>query len=579
MIRWLGSSVLIAFIISLTACTPTVLLGLEDNISEKTTTAQSSVADTVFINAAVYTVNESNPWAEAVAIQNGFIVYVGNNAGTEVWIGNQTEVIDLEGLMLMPGFQDPHLHAVEAGNNEQLCILSATASANQYRRELQDCAQQQSNSEWVRGAGVSMIDLFELNESPLDLIDSAIPNRPVVIQDDLGHGAWANTLALQAVGYDQINGHPQGGTLGRDAQGNLNGIVLENAQQKLRTASLLPTQDNLNFTYQNFLGALQTLSGFGITSVSDAGGYWPRNHQDIWARAEREGTLSVRASNAFYVFPDRPFDEQIAELGRLFNNDANGLVRFNQAKIYVDGILDLGTSALNDPYDFFLDLPGTDEKGFLYFETETLNRYASSLADIGYQLHFHATGDRGAGLALDAIEQAQSSAAEDARHRITHLYLIDQADRPRFKELGVVADFQLAPGSTDLQYANLIAEVIGSRANDLLPAASILKTGATVVLSSDWDADSLSPFEKIKSVLTRSNEGIANLETALRMMTLDVAFLLHQEGSTGSIEVDKLADLIVLDHNLFEVPVSQIDRTNVLLTMLGGRVVFQDASF
>jgi len=578
MIRLLGIFLSSALIFLTTSCTPTKILGLEDNINETTTTAQSNFADTIFTNAAVYTVNESNPWAEAVAIQNGVIVYVGENAGANEWIGDQTEVIDLEGLMLMPGFQDPHLHAVEAGNNEQLCILSATASANQYRQELQDCAQQQSGAVWIRGAGVSMIDLLGMNESPLTIIDSAIPDRPAIIQDDLGHGAWANTLALEAVGYDQIDGHPQGGVLGRDAQGNLNGVVLENAQQKLRTASLPPNQETLEFTYQNFLGALNTLSAFGITSVSDAGGYWPRGHQDIWERAEREGTLSVRASNAFYVFPDRPFDEQVAELRRLFNDNSNSLVRFNQAKIYVDGILDLGTSALNDSYDFFLDLPGTNERGFLYFETNTLNRYSRELAEIGYQLHFHATGDRGAGLALDAIAQAQG-AGDDARHRITHLYLIDESDRQRFKDLAVVADFQLAPGSTDLGYANLIGEIIGTRSNDLLPAASILETGATVVLSSDWDADSLSPFEKIESVMTRSSEGISDLSTVVRMMTLDVAFLLHQEDLTGSIEVNKMADLIVLDRNLFDIPVSQIDRASVLLTMLQGEVVFQDASF
>jgi hypothetical protein len=540
--------------------------------------AQTQFADTVFTNGSIYTVDESNPITQAVAIRNGIIEYVGDDAGAQAFIGSGTEVIDLEGRMLMPGFQDPHLHAVEAGINESLCFLSQAGTANQYRNELASCAQQQSDSEWVLGSGVSMINLLDLGVSPIELINAAIPDRPALILDDLGHGAWANTLAIEAVGYDLIEGDPQGGIFIREVDGSLSGVFLENAQQKLRTASLMPTTANLEFTYQSFQNALTMLAQNGITTVSDAGGYWPRGHHEIWLRAERENTLTVRASNALYLFPDREFGEQIAELKQLFTNDPEVLVRFDQVKIYIDGILDIGTSALYESYDLDLQLFDNSQQGFLYFDVGTLNSYSSELAEFGFQLHFHATGDRGAGIALDAIEQSANSNT-DLRHRITHLYLINERDRNRFVNLGVIADFQLASGSIDPFYASDIAELIGTRSNELLPARSILETDARVVLSSDWDADELSPLAKIQAVLSRQNEGIPDLETALKMTTLDVAFLLHHEDRTGSIEVGKLADLIVLDRNLFEIPKSQIGQSAVLLTMLGGEVVYQNPKF
>jgi predicted amidohydrolase YtcJ len=200
------------------------------------------------------------------------------------------------------------------------------------------------------------------------------------------------------------------------------------------------------------------------------------------------------------------------------------------------------------------------------------------LEAIGFQLHFHATGDRGAGLALDAIAAAgEQNRRPDRRHRITHLYLVAAADRRRFEDLGVVADFQLAPSSTRRSYTDLMTALIGSRANRLLPAADLLATGAEVVLSSDWDAEALSPLAKLAWVIQRDLLPGADLAQVLRMMTIDVARLLHHEQETGSLEVGKLADLIVLDQNLFEIAPRQIAETEVLVTLVGGVAVHDPA--
>ena len=553
----------------------------EDTKNPLKNQAPRSMADLVLHQGEIYTVNPSQPWAEAVAIQSGYIVFVGSDADVEAFISEDTEVIDLEGAMVMPGFQDPHLHAIEAGVNQSFCVFPAEASIAEYKRILKKCAEQQQDQDWILGSGVSTASLLEWEDLPIDTIDEVIPEKPVLILDDLGHGAWANTVAMAAVGYDTLQDNPNGGIIDRDPDtGELTGLVFENAQQPLRTAAAPPTVKNLDFAYQGLLVSLEVLAENGITTVSDAGGYWPQGHPEVWQRAINEGTLTVRASNALYVYPDLPFEQQVADLKRHYRNDVTSLVRFNQVKIYVDGILGQGTGALYAPYEIPFGLPGVSDTGFLYFEPNLLNRYAQRLEAEGFQLHFHATGDRGAGLALDAVEYAfRQNELSDKRHRITHLFLVDPADQPRFADLGVIADFQLAPGSIDLIYIDDIAELIGDRADAFLPVRSVLETGATVVLSSDWDADDLSPFVKIHAVLTREFEAVPNLETALRMMTLDVAHLLHHENQTGSIEVGKFADLIVLDQNLFNVSTAQIPDTIVLLTLLGGEVVYEDSNF
>lgn len=537
---------------------------------------ERTVVDLVLYNGAVYTVNEDQPWAEAVAIKDGIIVYVGEDEGVEVYIGEETEVVDLAGEMVMPGFQDPHLHVLEAGLNETLCFVSEFGRPNQYINEVRDCAADQGDKDWVFAVGADMRHLLEFNRLPIDVLDEAVPDRPVLVLGNLGHGAWLNSLAMEAVGYDVMEVDPAGGIIVYDPiSDELTGIVLENAQQAVRTAAFPPTPANLDLAYEGLLIALETLAENGITSVSDAGGYWTRDHHEAWQRAYEADELTVRASNALYIFPDLPFDDQLAELEALYSNDADSLLRFNQAKIYVDGILDLGTSALNAPYLAGFGIPNVPSDGFLYFSPAVLDEYAVELDAAGFQLHFHVTGDRGANLALNAIEAAaNANNLVDQRHRLTHLYLVDVADRPRFNELDVIADFQLAPSSTEPEYVDYLRQHLGGRTDELLPAFDLLEQGVPVVISSDWDADELSPFAKIEALLSSDIVDVPELETLIRMMTLDVAYLLHQEERTGSIEVGKYADLIILDRNLFEIRTNRIGQTQVLQTLLGGRAVF-----
>jgi predicted amidohydrolase YtcJ len=232
---------------------------------------------------------------------------------------------------------------------------------------------------------------------------------------------------------------------------------------------------------------------------------------------------------------------------------------------------------MSETYQLPLQFPSSEggEYGFEYFGNEdTLKNVATSLSNSGFQLHFHVTGDRGAKLALNAIEVSNQSSGP---HRLTHCYLVAEADHGRFQELNAVADFQLASSSVNLDYEEYIAGVIGTnRTDQLLPAVSILNTGAVVTLSSDWDADELSPLSKLKTVLTRPGDGkaIPNLAAALRMYTLNPAILLNHDDKTGTIEVGKLADLAVVDKNLFELPVEQLDSAKIVATFLEGKPVY-----
>ncbi|MEM7586283.1 MAG: amidohydrolase family protein [Acidobacteriota bacterium] len=356
--------------------------------------------------------------------------------------------------------------------------------------------------------------------------------------------------------------------LDRDpSTGRLTGLLLEAAQYLAHDAAERPNAATLDRAYDGLLSALEDVNRQGITTVSDAGGYWPRGHTEVWTRAEREDTLTVRASNALFVYPYRDAESQLRELQQRFSNDPDRLLRFDQAKIYIDGIPSIGSAAFLEPY------VGTRDRGLLYFEPAALNRTSRALHDAGFQLHFHATGDRGVRLGLDAI----AALGEDAvarRHRMTHLYFVHPDDVPRFATQGVVADFQLPTTSATGEYEDYLAERIGDRSRRALPLGELLDAGARVVLSSDWDAEPLAPFATLQRGLERHRDGIPDLATGLEMMTINPAYLLRHDDRTGSLEVGKKADLIVIDQNLFEIPTSRIGRTQVLLTLLGGEPVF-----
>jgi len=529
-------------------------------------------APLVLANAKVHTVNPAAPSAQAIAMdEDGVIIAVGDEVSVLRAAGEGAERVDLGGMLVLPGFQDAHMHLVEAGVNEILCEFEPFDTLESTLATVEDCLKS-SRTAWVLGSGVSMTNLLDQSDNPIALLDEIAPDRPVLILDDIGHGAWANSAAMRAAGYDTMRDNPPGGIILRDATtGKPNGVVLENAQQKLRNLAFPDTPDNVDFAYESMLPTLETMAENGITSVSDAGGFWPQGHVKVWQKALANDTLTVRASNALYVYPDLPFDAQMASLKALYSKDPGSLLRFNQAKIYVDGILEQRTGAVLAPYKQGAGIDHGFESGFLYFDEATLDRYSEALSKAGFQLHYHVTGDRGARLALDAIAKADPAPGP---HRLTHLYLLDETDYPRFKELGAVADFQLAPSSLDPAYDRFIRAFIGDRADRMMPAGKLSDMGAAVAMSSDFDADELSPLVKIQAAVARKKDGARDVVTAIEWMTINPARLLRQDATTGSIEVGKFADLVVIDRDILTLPARDIGKAKVKATLLQGEAVY-----
>lgn len=549
------------------ACASTSSAG--PDTTEDTADSTSS-GITVVTNALVYTLDPELPWADAFAYNaDGVLLAVGVLADVFAITGDEVDTIDADGWMIIPGFQDAHVHVPEAGINASLCFMSGQ-DLGRLETQARDCANDQPDDEWVRAAGPSLFGLRDTAELPIDVLDRAIPDRPALILDDLGHAVWTNTLGLEAAGIGPDDPDPQGGVLHRDVEsGRLTGLLLEDAQQLVRNAAALDDQAN----YDGLLDALSELNQKGVTSVSDAGGYWAQNHPTAWERALNEKTLTVRGANSLYLYPDLEIDEQLDEFRTRFSDDSD-LLRFDTAKIYIDGILDLGTASMLDPYNVPLD--PLYPSGFTYFTADQLQTYVSALHDIGYRINFHVIGDAGVRAALDAIEEIDDDpeAIADRRHRTTHTYLVDLDDVPRFAALGVLVDMQQSDDAVATDYHEFLSEFIGDRAFDLIPTRQLIDANATVTLSSDWDAGPLPPLGTIERSLTREANAVPDLETALHMHTLEAAYALGHDDTTGSLEVGKFADFVVLDRNLFDLDREDIDQTRVLATFLAGDEVY-----
>ncbi len=518
--------------------------------------------NTVIVNAVIYTMDVAMPQADAIAYDaGGTILAVGSRADVEAGVGVGARVVDAGGRTMLPGFVDAHVHVPEAGLNELLCGVDPGKRVGEYVRALTSCMKDQPGDDWFRAAGAS-IHGFEADGNPRRALDAAFGARPVLVLDDLGHGVWTNTAGLRAAGIGERDADPQGGAYGRNADGSLNGLLLENAQQRVR--------DKARFSDaqidQAFATASQTLAANGITTISDAGGFWSQGHADGWLRAESTGALRFRAANALYLYPDRNIDEQLAELRRRFKPE--GLVRFDQIKIYLDGILDLGTAHLLSPY---VAPPNPRyPRGLPYFDPATLVRYCQALDAMGYTMHFHAVGDAAVREALTCIEKVSSR--RNTRHHTTHNYLIDPSDIPRFAQLGVWADIQLGPESGSDDYVAELHDIIGDRADRLIPVADLARAGASISLSSDWDADPLNPFETISNGLTRSKQKLPTLDTALRWHTADAARVLGLGDVVGTLARGKKADLVILDRDPHHT--NNLRSVKVRVTVFNGKTVF-----
>ena len=528
----------------------------------------------IWLNGDIYTVNSKQPWAEAMVVEQGEILYIGEETQAKTYVNANTQIHNLEGHMVLPGLHDVHLHPMEASSDEVPCILDSQNTVNQWVQEIKSCAQQNPNEEWLLGWGHSILTLLESSVEPVKLLDDLAQDRPVAIMEETSHSVWVNSIALQRLGLDGVIEAQtvQGGAVLLNDQKRSIGVLLDGAGDLAFDIAMKEDPERLERNYEALLAGLEEVNRHGITSIVDARIYWQRGYLKAWKRADAEDTLTARSVLSLWAYPSLDDTKQLAELKAMYQNREDSLLKVNQIKYYSDGITHNATAALLEPYkDYFPEVGNT---GLNYFDEERLATYITELSRIGFDAHIHAIGDRGVRESLNAIEAAQKRTGKTGRHRLTHVEMVSATDKPRFEKLNVVADFQLAGEFTHPENFHEMEPLIGARAHDQLPVKDIYDTGARITLSSDWDVSSLSPFVGMQNAITRGEQSLPDLNAAIEAYTINAAYVMNQETITGSLEVGKAADFIVIDQNIFDVAPNKIANTRVLKTVLEGDVVF-----
>ncbi len=543
-------------------------------------------AELLMFNGKVYTVNPEQIWAEAIAITDGRVIWVGNSEDANQWQGEGTRTIDLNGKMVLPGFQDVHIHPVHSGVSYQQCALFDVEGVELLQKRIEQCAENEPG-EWIRGGGWLVTNFAPTGLPDKKLLDEIVPDRPVALKSSDGHSMWVNSLALELAGINADTQDPAGGRIDRypnstEPSGslqetsamNLVHIVEPELTQKELEAGLAYSRDHLH--------------SLGITAVQDAILKLTPGDAYFGLRAylalEERGELNLHVINAMYWENEIPLEEQLPAFLKA-RDESTPYIHNTAIKIWQDGVIETETAALLDPY-----LNREDQfAGELLNDPTVLNEAVTALDAAGFQIHFHAIGDRAIRSAFDSIEAArEANGKHDNRHHISHIQLFSPADIPRFVELDVVANFQPLWAIEDGYITDLTIPRIGEeRRKFLYPIGSVQRTGARVAFGSDWYVTSANPLDGIEAAVTRldpdgktdeplgENEEI-NLAQAIENYTLNSAYVNFLDLDTGSIEIGKLADIIVLDRNLFDIPASEINQVRVIATLFRGELVFGD---
>jgi hypothetical protein len=537
-------------------------------------------ADLVLRNGRIYTLDDARTWAEALAIDDGGIVFVGPNAGVDAFVGPETRFVDLEGKMVLPGFHDSHVHPVSGGVELGQCDLNGLATREGLYAAIEECAARTPDEEWLVGGGWDLPLFPGANPYRSDL-DEMSPDQPAYLSSADGHSTWVNSRALDIAGIDVTTPDPPNGRIERDPKtGEPTGTLRESASALV--SKHLPPLGPEDYV-AGLKRALRMANEFGITSLIEASA--DERYVKAYAALARSGELTARVRVSLTV-DDSKDESQVDELIQMRARYQAEGIRADAAKIFADGVIESGTAALLEPY---LDF---GHRGELNFTPEVLDRIVTRLDKEGFQVHVHAIGDRAIRASLDAFEKARSAnGPRDSRHHIAHIELFHPDDIPRFRSLGVVANFQPLWAFADTYITGLTEPQLGpERSRWLYPIKSLKDSGAVLVAGSDWSVSSMNPLDGIQVAVTRRDltapegpswipEERVDLDTILAAYTRGGAYLQHEEALTGSLEVGKRADVIVLEKNLFEIPETEIHRVKVLLTLLDGKEIFRDSGF
>lgn len=558
-------------------------------VSSSWSATVAAEADVVLRNGKIYTADKARSIKQAVAFKGNTIVAVGEDKDMVSLIGSATKVIDLGGKLVLPGLIDTHVHPIIGALNGAKCSLAGVkANIETLKPVIEDClAEDQGGADdWFEAAQLDNYG-FSATAKDVDFIEAS---RPVALWGNDGHTVWVNSRGLALLGVTAETPDISGGKIGRDATGAPTGYFADSASifvdEKIPSPSL---EEKAALT----AAELKKMSAYGLTALMDA--FVTPAEAAVWRKLYDTGRLPMRVRMAIY-FADpqalfRPAsndsDEAVTRLvkaGKEGDVDPDFL-RAGVVKIFADGVMEYPTqsAAMLSPY---LDKNGkpTNHAGELYFVPERFALLVQKLDAEGLTVHVHAIGDRAVRASLDAFASARAANGDrDNRHQIAHLQLVDPADIPRFKELGVIADFQLEWAKREPATEGPLEPYLGpERYRYVYPAGSLHKAGATIIGGSDWDISSYNPFRAFQTAVTRAGnkgqrplniEERIPLQTAIDAYTINAAYAMKQDATTGSLEVGKRADLVVLDRDILTIDPETIQDTQVLATYLDGRLV------
>jgi predicted amidohydrolase YtcJ len=551
-------------------------------------------ADVVFNGGAVYTVDPARTWARAVAVKGGRIVSVGTDESVADLIGPKTEVHDLHGRMLLPGFQDAHVHPPSGGLEMLECNLSEASTREGYERIVADYAIEHPEVEWIRGGGWSM-DSFPGGTPTKEILDRIVSDRPVYLPNRDGHGAWVNTPALEMAGITRETPDPPDGRIERDGAGEPSGTLHEGAMDLVE--NVMPPVTEAEWE-EGLRVAQQYLHSLGITAWQDAIVGGPYDTLGTYTTMAGRDALTARVVGSLWWDRHRG-EEQIDELVAKRERSSVGRFRATTVKIMQDGVIENFMAGVLEPY-LGPDGTPTSNRGMSFVEPELLKASVTGLDAEGFQVHIHAIGERAVREALDALEASRAAnGASDHRHHIAHIQVIHPDDIPRFHQLGVVANAQPLWATLEGQMVDLTIPFLGpERSGWQYPFASLVRSGARLAFGSDWSVSSPNPMWEMAIAVHRKvsrrhadvvgeratqetflpDERI-DLATAIHAFTMGSAYVNHLDDVTGSIEAGKEADLVVVDRNLFDLSLDELAEAKVELTMVEGAPVFVDPSF
>jgi predicted amidohydrolase YtcJ len=539
-------------------------------------------ADLILQNAVVHTVDAVRPTADAVAVEGGRIVAVGSVDDVEGVRGPTTRVVDLGGAMVLPGFQDAHCHLGQSGYASTRCDLTDSRGADEHLRRVAAYCEAHPDREWIVGSGWSMSD-FPGGIPTAAPLDAVVSDRPAVLTNRDYHGVWVNSRALELAGITAATPDPPGGRIERDASGAPVGMLQEQAMHLVLDRAPAPTHAD---RVEGIRAAEDYYFSLGITACQDA--LVDADWQAAYEQLARAGDLRLRVRGAL-EWEAGGDTRQILELGERRESGTVGRLACGTVKFFHDGVVENRTAAMLDPY---LDGDGrpTSDYGLDQYPPGALERGVRLCDAAGFGVHIHTIGDRAVRESLDAIEAAiRAHGRRDARHQLAHVQFAHPDDLPRFGALGVIANVTPLWARLEAYVTELTIPFVSARASaGMYPFASILRAGGALAFGSDWSVSTPDPLRQLATAVARvdpdsdvtepllPNERL-DLEAAIAAQTIGAAHACAIDHETGSIEVGKLADLVVLDRDLHRLAPAEYIEARVLATLVEGAVMYAAA--